>query len=72
MRRLPPTPRQYAIENFIVQFIKEHGYSPSIRELGGQFGVSDPAMKGLLDRLEQRGRIRREPGMPRTLQVVSE
>lgn len=72
MRRLPPTPRQLAVETFIIRFFSEHGFAPSLRELAAEFKISDPAMKGLLDRMEARGRITREPGMTRTLQVISE
>lgn len=67
---LPPTPKQLAAEKFIATFHAEHGFAPSVRELAKHFGVTGPSMQGLLDRLEQRGRIRRVRGMVRTIELV--
>jgi repressor LexA len=35
--------RQCEVYNFIVNFIKSRGYSPSLRDISGRFGFSSPA-----------------------------
>ena len=67
---LPPTPKQLIIEDFIGQFIAEHRYSPTIKELAEHFGKSDPTMKAILDRMEARGRIKRVRGIARTIELA--
>ncbi len=37
------TKRQKQILDFITQHLKEHGYAPSVREIGAHFGLSSPA-----------------------------
>ena len=67
-----PTPKQLRVERAIAAFTAEHGFAPSVRELAEQFHMTGPSMQGLLDRMEQRGRIKRTPGMARTVEVVRE
>jgi repressor LexA len=42
-RRQPLTKRQREVLDFISGFVAEHGYSPSLEEIGNQFGLSSVA-----------------------------
>lgn len=55
----------------IRRYRNEHGYSPSMREVGASVGIKSPsAIKYRLGRLRQLGLVSYEDGMPRTLKVV--
>ena len=57
----------------IVKFIKEHGYSPSVRELCGILGKSSTAtIQYRLNSLGKKGFIKTSSGEKRTIQVTSE
>ena len=54
------TDKQERILGFIVDYVNEHGYPPSIREIGIHFGIS--SLRGVtvhLDALERKGYIKR-------------
>lgn len=57
------TGRQKEILEAIQEFILEHGYAPTVRELGQMVGLSNPSavFKHLLS-LEKKGYLRREGG----------
>ena len=61
------TARQREIFDFIVSFIAEVGYPPSIYDIGGHFGFSIKAAFDHVDVLVKEGYIAREDGKPRTL-----
>jgi len=64
------TPRQQQIVRFISGWIHEHGYSPSIREIGRAVGLaSTSSVKHQLSALQAKGHLRREAGCPRTVEV---
>jgi repressor LexA len=67
------TRRQRQILDFIAAFLKEHGYAPSLMEVGRAFGLTSPATvhKHLL-RLEAKGKIRRSPHGRRSVELVPE
>ena len=51
--------------------IAEHGYPPSMREIGDAAGLGSlSSVKHQLTRLEQFGYLRRHPGRPRALEVL--
>jgi SOS-response transcriptional repressor LexA len=52
------TPRQREALDFIVGFVREHGYSPTIREIGAQLGIrsTNGVMSNLLC-LQRKGAI---------------
>jgi repressor LexA len=55
----------------IRRFILEHGYSPTVREIGSQLGKSSPhTIKYHLDKLRGAGRVTWETGKTRTLRVT--
>lgn len=54
----------------ILEFIDEHGYSPSIRELTTMQGLkSKSTTKALVDQLQELGLISFEPGLSRTIRI---
>jgi len=64
----PPTPRQQAILDVIAEFTREHGYPPSVREIGERVGLSSSStVQSHLKTLERRGLIKRDPTKPRAL-----
>lgn len=65
------TDKQEKLLNFISEYIKENGYSPSIREIGKNLGVKSPsAVKVMIDRLEKNGYLNRSTGVARSLTPV--
>lgn len=64
------TLRQQRILRFIRNWVQEHGYSPSIREIGRAVGLTSPSsVEHQLSALESKGHLRREAGCPRTVEV---
>lgn len=62
------TSKQEKLLNFISEYIKENGYSPSIREIAKNLGVKSPsAVKVMIDRLEKSGYLNRSTGVARSL-----
>ena len=65
------TDRQDAIYRFIVKRIRRNTYSPTVREIGAEFGIS--SLNGVvanLNALERKGMITREPKMSRGIRLV--
>lgn len=64
------TQRQKAVLDFIIKYVAEHGYPPSIREMRAEFGIA--SLRGVtvhLDALERKGYIRRE-STSRSIQIL--
>ncbi|NLP12904.1 MAG: LexA family transcriptional regulator [Clostridium sp.] len=67
------TSKQKKVYSVIEQFIKQRGIPPTVREIGEMVGEKTPgAVQGILNRLEQKGVIKREVGMARSIQLVSD
>jgi len=67
------TSKQKKVYSVIEQFIKQRGIPPTVREIGEMVGEKTPgAGQGILNRLEQKGVIKREVGMARSIQLVSD
>lgn len=63
--------RQVAIYDFIRAYSEEHGYPPSVREIGAAVGLASPSTVHMhLKVLEERGLIKRDSKKPRTIEVV--
>ena len=63
--------RQLAIYDFIRSYSNEHGYPPSVREIGAAVGLASPSTVHMhLKVLEEQGLIRRDSKKPRTIEVV--
>ena len=52
---------------FLIEFVRQHGYSPSIREIGQAVGLKSPStVYNHLRRLEEEGRIVASQQIPHT------
>ncbi len=68
----PATERQRRILEIIEDFTAEHGYPPSVREIGERVGLSSSStIHAHLKALERRGLISRDPTKPRALRSAS-
>ncbi len=64
----PATERQRRILEVIRAFTAEHGYPPSVREIGERVGLSSSStIHAHLKALERRGMISRDPTKPRAM-----
>lgn len=63
--------RQCRILDFIRDHHTEHGYAPSLRDIGAQVGLASPSgVRYHIGELERMGWIRRAPGVARALIVL--
>jgi repressor LexA len=62
--------RQREVFSFVEAFIKERGYPPSVREIGGHFHIYPRAAFDHLKALEKKGYLRRRGSMSRGLEVL--
>src|SRR5437016_5090511 len=68
MRKL--SQRQETILAFITEYMDEHGYPPSIREIGAAAGISSTSVVDYnLKALERDGLLRRDPEVSRGLEL---
>jgi repressor LexA len=64
------TPRQRRIMEFLRNWGEEHGYPPSVREIGEAVGLVSPSSVAYqLKALERKGYLRRDPNRPRAVDV---
>ncbi|VEF48274.1 LexA repressor [Bacillus freudenreichii] len=65
--------RQEDILTFIKDEVKKKGYPPSVREIGKAVGLaSSSTVHGHLERLENKGLIRRDPTKPRAIEILDQ
>jgi repressor LexA len=65
------TDRQQEIYDFVVEYVDEHGYPPTVREIGERVGLASPStVHAHLANLERAGYVRRDPTKPRALELV--
>ena len=65
------TPRQVDIYRFIVTFMNESGYPPTVREIGKQFEIASPnGVMCHLNALQKKGWIQRKKNLSRAIQLV--
>lgn len=63
--------RELEILNVIVDYIKQNGYAPSVREIGKIVGLkSTSTVHTYLKSLESKGFIERKENLPRALRVL--
>lgn len=63
--------RQQQIYDFICSYTQNHGYPPSVREIGKAVGLASPSTVYMyLTVLQDRGYIKRESKKPRAIEVV--
>ncbi|MCU0255410.1 MAG: transcriptional repressor LexA [Vicinamibacterales bacterium] len=67
----PLTKRQREILDYLTDFIQQHGYAPSLEEVGRRFGLSSLAtVHKHLTNLQDKGFIRRSWNRSRSVEVV--
>src|ERR1043166_4409478 len=65
------TGRQQEIWKFLTDYVDEHGYPPTVREIGGAVGLASPStVHAHLANLERAGLIKRDPTKPRALELT--
>lgn len=65
------TARQQQILRMIRESVEEHGYPPSVREIGESVGLTSPSSVAYqLKSLEKLGYLRRDPNRPRAMVVA--
>src|SRR5256714_10985848 len=65
------TKRQQEIWEFLVEYVDQHGYPPTVREIGEQVGLASPStVHAHLANLERAGLLRRDPTKPRALELI--
>lgn len=65
------TEKQKKFIDFITEFNRDNGYSPSVREIAAGLGVaSTSTVKNMLDRLEAEGLLTKSSGVARSLSAV--
>ena len=69
---LPLTKRQREILDYLNEFIQQHGYAPSLEEIGRRFSLSSLAtVHKHLTNLEEKGFIRRSWNRSRSVELLS-
>lgn len=70
-RRKSLSEKQQSILEFIQRSVVQHGYPPSMREIGDAVGLSSlSSVTHQLNQLELSGYLRRDPNRPRALEVL--
>jgi len=65
------TARQQEIWGFLVEYVDQHGYPPTVREIGEAVGLASPStVHAHLANLERAGLLKRDPTKPRALDLV--
>jgi repressor LexA len=67
------SPRQKSLLTYIETFLAERGYVPTLAEMATALGVSSlQAVKDHLTALERKGYLRRSPGRPRAIELLTD
>lgn len=65
------TQRQREVYEFVVRYADDHGYPPTVREIGEAVGLASPStVHAHLANLERAGYLRRDPTKPRALELT--
>ena len=71
MVELNLTKRQQEIFDFVKRYVGEHGYPPTVRDIGKAIGLtSSSTVHAHLGNLERLGLLRRDPTKPRAIEVL--
>src|SRR5688572_8414519 len=63
------TEKQQAILNFVNDYIAEHQYPPSVREIGKHFGIYPATVQDHISAIERKGFLQKKRFQSRTLSV---
>ena len=67
------TKRQQEIFDFVRRYVGEHGYPPTVRDIGKAVGLaSSSTVHAHLANLEKHGLLRRDPTKPRAIEVLKD
>lgn len=67
----PLTDQQHTVLTFVGQFVQDHGFPPTLREIGDAIGLPNPnAVRGHLAALEKKGYITKTPDKARSISLV--
>jgi repressor LexA len=73
MVELNLTNRQQEIFDFVKKYVGEHGYPPTVRDIGKAIGLtSSSTVHAHLANLEKLGLLRRDPTKPRAIEVLKD
>jgi repressor LexA len=73
MVELSLTKRQQQIFDYVKRHAREHGYPPTVRDIGKAIGLtSSSTVHAHLANLEKLGLLRRDPTKPRAIEVLGE
>jgi repressor LexA len=65
------TARQQEIWQYLAEYVDDHGYPPTVREIGEAVGLASPStVHAHLANLERAGLLRRDPTKPRAIELV--
>ncbi len=65
------TARQQEIWQFLVEYVEDRGYPPTVREIGEHVGLASPStVHAHLANLERVGLIKRDPTKPRAIELT--
>jgi len=67
---IQPTSRQHAYLDFITKYMGRFGCSPAESDVQRHFLVSAPSVNQMMQMLERRGFILRQPRVPRSIRLV--
>jgi repressor LexA len=67
-----PTRRQRDYLEFIARYNFRYGVSPAESDIARHFLVSAPSVNQMVQMLERRGFITRQPGIPRSITIVDD
>src|ERR1700710_407117 len=71
VRPMDLTKRQQEIFAFIKRYSADHGYPPTVRDIGKAVGLaSSSTVHAHLANLEKLGLLRRDPSKPRALELL--
>jgi repressor LexA len=63
--------RQRAILDYVHEYVDQHGYPPTVREMGEAVGLRSPStVHAHLAQLERAGLLRRDPTKPRAIELT--
>lgn len=71
MNRTPLSPVEQQLYHFLLDFLAEHTFQPSVREISRKLKIpSTKSVVDLLASLEKKGYVQREPGRSRGVTIV--
>jgi repressor LexA len=70
MMRKKLTKRQQQVLDFIINYLRDTGYPPTIREVAKEFKISSKGAYDHLTAIEKKGYIKRNPTKPRAIEIM--